>query len=752
MILKSISINGFKSFGKKVTIDLTHNVTGVVGPNGSGKSNVAEAIRFVLGEQSMKNMRGKLSSDLIYKGSNSLNALNRASVDIYIDNKNKVNGIRPSHDLAAYLEYDEIKLSREVYIDGESKYKINDATVRLRDVTELLALAGIGHSAHTIINQGEADRILLASNKDRKEIVEDALGLKVYHLRIKESEKKLLKVQEHKKEIDIIKGELKPRLYELSRMVKIIQARKEEIYKLAKYVRYYVHREACFIKNRLHELDHVMGQGLDDRYIHIDDKDRLNARLVEIVKSISESHDESSHALKLSLNTTETEYQGLNNQYNELRGKKQALTQIQLDISQGINEGEKADELVSFARSEISIGKDNIDKKLDNAIYNAIHNHNAGAISNIGDAKLALDTLLRIEKRHNKKIIDYSDEIYELEKRLEDLEHQRHAKSQELSQIKQDIDSEGTHKYNILKEKSEIENKLREIEYTIKLNAEEKLRLADKRSAIDVLWKETTHICGADLLLHKDDIVESDELYIKPIVEIYRMIERSRIRIDDDSIADTTHIMREYDDMIERDTHLTREIDDISRTETELRALIANLREILKEDFKKGIEKISFVFNNYFHEVFGGGKAKLSLVSTRKILDTHLSGSLSGGEGGGEASGDSEELIIDVSLPEKKVKDLHMLSGGERSLVSIALIFAMSSIAPPPFIVLDETDAALDEINAKRYGQMLDKLAEKSKLLVITHNRATMNECDVLYGVTIGSDGTSKILSIKFEK
>ena len=260
MILKSIVINGFKSFGKKVKIDLTHNVTGVVGPNGSGKSNVAEAIRFVLGEQSMKNMRGKLSADLIYKGSERLSALSRASVEIYIDNKDKLGLKKASHDMAAYLDYDEIKLSREVYNDGESKYKINDATVRLRDVEELLAIAGIDNATHTIISQGEADRILLANGKERKEIMEDALGLRVYHLRIKESEKKLNKVEEHKREIEIIKREVDPRLIDLGRQVKIIERRKEELINLKDYAKYYLYREKEYINRRRHELQNVLGE------------------------------------------------------------------------------------------------------------------------------------------------------------------------------------------------------------------------------------------------------------------------------------------------------------------------------------------------------------------------------------------------------------------------------------------------------------------------------------------------------------
>jgi chromosome segregation protein len=106
---------------------------------------------------------------------------------------------------------------------------------------------------------------------------------------------------------------------------------------------------------------------------------------------------------------------------------------------------------------------------------------------------------------------------------------------------------------------------------------------------------------------------------------------------------------------------------------------------------------------------------------------------------------------IEVKLPSKKVQELAMFSGGERALTSIALLFAMSSLTPPPFMVLDETDAPLDEHNARKYGHMLGRLAEKSKLLVITHNRETMNHCDMLYGVTIGAEGASKLLSINFK-
>ncbi len=738
MILKSIIINGFKSFGKKVKIDLTHNVTGVVGPNGSGKSNVAEAIRFVLGEQSMKNMRGKLSADLIYKGSERLAALSRASVEIYIDNKDKSGLKKASHDMAAYLDYDEIKLSREVYSDGEGKYKINDAVVRLRDVEELLAIAGIDNATHTIISQGEADRILLANGKERKEIMEDALGLRVYHLRIKESEKKLNKVEEHKREIEIIKREVDPRLIDLARQVKIIERRKEELINLKDYARYYLYREKEYINRRRHELQNVLGEATDDRYESVESKIEIKEKILEI-ESYLNNHN-LPHEYKLRQNNLETIYMGLNNEYTEVKTKRQLLTQLQLgenNLANNINGNNDDEELVSFAKLQLRNGRDKVNHKLDNAVYNALHNNNAGVITNVGDARIMLDQLFFGEKKHKEiavnNRVDYSNEIYELELSVTDLENKRNECLVQLSEVKRDVDNLNENKYKYLENKNILEKRLRDIEYAEKLNAEELRRLSERDNDVTTFLKEITDILGVSFMIEQNNIDKSNVLYSIDMHELDKKIERSKLRLEDNVIDDIV-VVTEYNDLRERREFLDNEIADIENTERELINLINDLRESLHNDLVKGVEKISFVFNNYFHEVFGGGSARLVLASSS------------------EANMLDYSLNIDVSIPEKRVKDMHMFSGGERSLISIALIFAMSAIAPPPFIVLDETDAALDEINAKRYGQMLSKLAQKSKLLVITHNRQTMNECDALYGITLGSDGASHLLSISFDK
>ncbi|MEN9524299.1 MAG: hypothetical protein RL536_368, partial [Candidatus Parcubacteria bacterium] len=160
--------------------------------------------------------------------------------------------------------------------------------------------------------------------------------------------------------------------------------------------------------------------------------------------------------------------------------------------------------------------------------------------------------------------------------------------------------------------------------------------------------------------------------------------------------------------------------------------------------------------------MFGGGKAELSVVKEmkrRKKSDMEDLGDVLSGdmEGGSTLNAEEDEegpegLEVNVSLPRKKVKGLMMLSGGERALTSIALLFAISQVNPPPFIILDETDAALDEANSKKYGDMIESLSKHSQLILITHNRETMSRAGVLYGVTMGSDGASRLLSIQFEE
>ena len=235
-----------------------------------------------------------------------------------------------------------------------------------------------------------------------------------------------------------------------------------------------------------------------------------------------------------------------------------------------------------------------------------------------------------------------------------------------------------------------------------------------------------------------------------------RQIEKIKIRLEDSGAIGGTEVINEYRETEERDTFLARELEDLEKAKKELLALIAELDVRIDIEFKTGILKINTEFQNFFSLMFGGGKAELSVVKEmrhrRKSDMEDLGEALRSDLPEDSVEEGPEGLEVNVSLPRKKVRGLMMLSGGERALTSIALLFAVSQVNPPPFIILDETDAALDEANSKKYGDMIESLSKHSQLILITHNRETMSRAGVIYGVTMGSNGVSKLLSISFDE
>lgn len=232
-------------------------------------------------------------------------------------------------------------------------------------------------------------------------------------------------------------------------------------------------------------------------------------------------------------------------------------------------------------------------------------------------------------------------------------------------------------------------------------------------------------------------------------VERRRAIEKSKIRLEEMGGAGGQEVMKEYKDAEDRDQFLMKELGDLMQSSETLNTLIADLTEKLNEMFKDGIKKINHEFDRFFKLMFGGGEARLEIIKEVKKKRKKEEGEELLMEENEEVS---EGIDIHVALPHKRTKGLMMLSGGERALTSIALLFAMSQVNPPPFIILDETDAALDEANSRKYGDMIEALSKHSQLILITHNRETMSRAGVIYGVTMAGEGHSKLLSIAFDE
>ena len=746
MRLKSILLVGFKSFGKKSLITFNTPITAIVGPNGSGKSNIVEAIRFVLGEQSMKSLRGKGGVDLIFKGSRLSPSSSRALVSITFDNSDKIFTFSNS-GTGVSLDYNEIIISREVFADGSNKYSINQTEVRLKDIVDLLSSVNIGSSGHHIISQGEADRILNASNKERRSMIEDALGLRVYQYRIKESEKRLEKTLINMKEVQSLRREIAPHLSFLKKQVSIIEKSEQMRQELKELYRTYLSKEATYVK-------HESGRLSKEHLLLKEKENNLNQRISELEKDKAENQKENiftteikEHQLKLS---------GLIESKNELLrnlGRIEGMIEGLEERFRKQSESKKTVIQESDWQDFISLIDGQIDQalKMDNleGIINCLKNlkNKITEFYNQSDDNPVFS--LEDDDSYKEMISKKEELIFEkkrIETEIEAEEATINSKKEEERQSLEAYRDSEKNLYELLRQRTEVTGALSALGY-------EEEKLASVKAAFDMELTEAGVLIGREIVSFAE--TEDHEEVNRPEQEALRKkIERIKIKIEDAGGGSGEDVVREYKETVERDEFLGRELEDLNKSIKDCNILIAELKEKLDNEFKQGVENINTQFQNFFALMFGGGGAFLSVTMEHKKpkKDDLLIEQDALEEDEESEIGFERGIEINVNLPHKKVRDLHMLSGGERSLTSIALLFAISQVNPPPFLVLDETDAALDEANSKKYGNMLENLSDYSQLIVVTHNRETMTRAEVLYGVTMSAEGVSKLLSIKFEE
>jgi chromosome segregation protein len=309
MYLEKLEIHGFKSFATKTVLEFPSRVnshmgiTGVVGPNGSGKSNVADAIRWVLGEQSIKTLRGKKSQDVIFSGSDKKSRLGFAEVTMYLNNEDK----------QADIDYTELAITRRVYQNGEGEYFINKNKARLTDIQLLLAKGGFGQRTYSIIGQGMADSVLSASLAERKELFDEAVGVKQFQIKREQALNKFKASMENLGQTELTLQELEPRLRSLTRQVKKL-AKREEIEKELKALQfdYFFQNLQAFEKN----INRVQSQKNDLEKIY----KNLAKDIQQIQDKINEFSTESSRQVV---------FEKLQAEYNTLIQQKNSLLRDQ---------------------------------------------------------------------------------------------------------------------------------------------------------------------------------------------------------------------------------------------------------------------------------------------------------------------------------------------------------------------------------------------------------------------------------------
>lgn len=741
MYLKSLELNGFKSFAKKIHFDFTTPITAIVGPNGSGKSNVAESFRFVLGEQSMKSLRGKRTEDLIWNGSSHVAKAYRAHVALTFDNRTK---------LFPHIDFENITLERVVERNTVSEYRLNGSTVRLKDIIEMLSSAHIGMSGHHIISQGEADRVLSVNARERKEMIEDALGLKMYHYKKDESVRKLEKTAENIKEVESIRREIQPHLTFLGKqMERVKRAREMRAELLVRYVEYCA-RESAYLSHGTETLRRELvplkehSKRLDverARYEKVlaghDTKKSHTAELADCERQLRAARDERTH-----LDRELGRFEGM------IAAEERVATRTGGTHAAVISAGE----VLSFAESVVSeLHEAEKNPPVAHALISALRERLTGFIARVrtvikdargAEAKQEIAPLRNARDATEKKM----KHAQETEAKLAD----------EYDALRMRIEREGNEGREAERTLFRLTTEQNEVEVAIARLAgrEETLRIEGEELARDI--SEGRILAGVEVSSYASFTLPSDALTEERSeqAERKRAIERLKIRLEDAG-GSGEDITKEFEEAKTRDAFLEREINDLHATAASLTKLIAELELTLAEQFSTGLQKINAEFQTFFALMFGGGDAVLTLIREKRIRrrDTDIEALMEVGMQ--EQEGDEETwegIEIHVNLPRKRIRSLEMLSGGERALTSIALIFAMSQVNPPPFLILDETDAALDEANSRRYGDMIESLSKKSQLILITHNRETMSRAGMLYGVTMGSDGVSQVLSVNFEE
>lgn len=746
MQLKRLEIGGFKSFAKKSVFDFNTPISAIVGPNGSGKSNVVEAVRFVLGEQSLKSLRGKRGEDLIFNGSKSLARLNHAKVSIAFDNaKRELN-----------LDYDEVVLSREVNRDSSSEYFINGTAVRLRDIIELLAGVHIGASGHHIISQGEADRILNSSSRDRKSMIEEALGLKIYHWKIAESEKKLGKTEENLKEAESLRRELAPHIKFLKKQVEKIEQARAYRDELLKLYHEYLKREEAYLGTARETIQEER-RGPEEELKRLGDE---HARLKDALQSRETGESESVRKLK-TIEEKLAEVRGKRDDLTRKEGRLDGMIEYQEDILRKKAERASRDEHAPVDRNLVNEFTGSLDRLLAEAEASGDFSAARTIFKKIRDLVSTF-----VSRSRQGVVAEGENEQDELETLKKDREETHHALLETVNEEKKLSEEYGFARNEIEKEKDssrdaemalfDIRAKKSELTSMLATLDVKEENLAREEENFQRELQEAQVLSGEGVLAYKDFAFDVGGANPEPRAaqeDRRKRIEKIKIRLEDMGSGTGEDVVKEHDQTIARDEFLAKEIEDLKKSAEALSQLIQDLTVRLGEEFEGGIKKINKQFEEFFALMFGGGTASLLLTKEqkrRRAVDPELEG-LEDSEGGEEIE-EEEGIEINVSLPHKKIKGLHMLSGGERALTSIALLFAISQVNPPPFLILDETDAALDEANSKKYGNMLENLSKYSQLIVVTHNRETMSRAGILYGVTMGSDAVSKLLSVKFEE
>ena len=720
MLLKRLELVGFKSFAEKTVLEFPGGIAGIVGPNGSGKSNVLDAVRWILGEREAKNLRGDKAEDLIFAGTQKRPRMGMAQVSLIFDNSSGFFAV----------DFSEVSIVRRIDRDGISQYFLNKTEVRLKDIIDFFAKARLGTHGLTVINQGESDLFVKSSPKERREMIEEVLGLRQYQIKKNEAQRKLKNTGINIDKVRVMLDEIGPHL----RFLKKQTAKWEKLSETEKELN---DLESIYFKNKLKEI--LVGlEKFSPRLKEIDVKLAQKVLELKVLQEQLMKVENSRPSNKAQLDSLQVKREGLLNkkslleiELGRLEVKIEFSSSKEVDPKKALIVLNDLKALIKNVSEESDLGKI---KSALNEIFSKIDN-----FLKFGNEKGASPELAEFKNAKEK----LSEQLNEIIKELESLKKMEGGFSADL----ESFNSEFRKSFQLVEAKKDEIAGLESEKNRIHFDTERfNLRMQDLETQVSQAGKDINELKTNLENIEPVNIFESERKIFKLRAEVASVGEIDQALLNEAKETET------------RFNFLSVQLADLEKASSDLGALIKDLDLKIHNDFASSLNKINEEFNKFFQLMFGGGKGKLYLEKPEVKKQVLPDEGLADGSEQITRSSDPEEedelsagIELELVIPRKKIKGLEMLSGGEKSLVSIAVLFALISVSPPPFLVLDEVDAALDERNTKRFAELIKDFSKKSQFIIVTHNRSTMESSNVLYGVTMEEDGVSKVLSIKLE-
>tara|TARA_B100000085_G_scaffold98880_1_gene89922 strand:- start:923 stop:3277 length:2355 start_codon:yes stop_codon:yes gene_type:complete len=776
-------------------------MSAVVGPNGCGKSNIIDAVRWVLGEGSAKNLRGDSMSDVIFNGSVARPASSRASVELVFDNSSGRLG-------GEYSSYSEISVKRQVDHEGLSSYYLNGSSCRRKDITDIFLGTGLGPRSYAVIEQEMATKLISSKPEELRSHIEEVAGISVYKERRKETESRIKKTKENLDRVNDLKKEIDRNLLKLKQQIK--SAEKYDLAKqnLKKF------RSLKLASNWLASSEKVKEMELNQKRQEIEiqkkisEKEKINTQIEETRNNQSnlllqiEKMQESFYSSGAEISKSEQELISLeekvvltNNEIESINQKiialdsninseKNAIEQIRTSLEKETNALEEAKN--DFERLQISSSPEEFLDKLLNDIGNLIikiknlsesanfdnelrevlsdsTNIQSGLsrykaeFKNISDAEKGV--LNEKREKYTKAIQEVANKNLEISK-LEGAIHSKQkeietfqSKTKELSESRESlmipINEIKEEIKPLLDKRSGNQNELTALRNNFERTNEE-IRTLEKNLNIGEIKIEELKSLSNSSVVEKQKFITEAEILQKQIQSEYGELQTVLDKLEPEfDLAFIENEIERFNKQIEsigpinlaakeefkieeeRNQEIESQLNELNKAIETLQSAIKKIDQESRTKFQDTLDSVNSEIAKLFPKLFGGGHAKLELTG-EDVLESGV--------------------VLKAMPPGKKNVSVSQLSGGEKAMSAIAMVFSFFSLNPSPFCILDEIDAPLDDLNTFRYISMVEEMSKKIQFIYITHNKISMEKSKHLMGITMEEAGVSRLVSVDVEE